>query len=188
MLCISAVWFYAYSIYAAADLFSSAEPIDPDFSPPISILKPIRGLDSNAYDNLASICRQDYPQYQIVFGVRDEQDPGLEVVRRIANDFPHLDIRIVANRRLIGTNLKVSNLANMLAEASHQLLLISDSDIRVGPDYLRRVVQPLRDPGVGVVTCMYRSIAFGWAAIIESLGVSTEFHAGVLTARKLEGM
>jgi ceramide glucosyltransferase len=188
MLCFSAVWFYAYSIYAAADLFSSVQPIDPDFSPPISILKPIRGLDTHAYENLASICRQDYPLYQIVFGVRDEQDPGLEVVRRIANDFPQIDIRIVTSRRLIGANLKVSNLANMVAEASYPLLLISDSDIRVGSDYLRRVVAPMRDPGVGVVTCMYRSIVSGWAAIIEALGVSTEFHAGVLTARKLEGM
>lgn len=188
MLCFSAAWFYAYSIYAAADLFSSVQPIDPGFSPPISILKPIRGIDTNAYDNLASICRQDYPLYQIVFGVRDEQDPGLEVVHRIVNDFPQIDIRIVTSRRLIGANLKVSNLANMVAEASYPLLLISDSDIRVGPDYLRRVVAPMRDPGVGVVTCMYRSIVSGWAGIIEALGVSTEFHAGVLTARKLEGM
>ena len=149
MLCVSAIWFYAYSIYAARDLFSSVRAIDPGFCPPISILKPIRGLDTNAYENLASICRQEYPLYQIVFGVRDDRDPGLDVVRRIVTDFPQIDIRIVMSRRLIGANLKVSNLANMVAEASYPLLLISDSDIRVGSDYLRRVVQPMRNSEIG---------------------------------------
>ena len=188
VFCLSAVWFYVYSIYAAHDLFSGRRQVDEHFLPPISILKPLRGVDSFAYENLASFCRQDYPNFQIVFGMLDPDDPAIDVARQIQNDFPDVDIRIVTNGRQIGSNLKVSNLANMLSETSHPLLLISDSDIRVGPDYLRKVVKPLSDSSVGVVTCLYRSLAPGWPAAIEGLGISTEFHAGVLTARKLEGM
>ena len=185
---LSAVWFYVYSIYAAHDLFSGRRQADEHFLPPISILKPLRGVDSFAYENLASFCRQDYPEFQIVFGMLDPDDPAIGIARQIQKDFPEVDIRIVTNGHQIGSNLKVSNLANMLGEATHPLLLISDSDIRVGPDYLRKVVRPLSDSGVGVVTCLYRSLAPGWPAAIEGLGISTEFHAGVLTARKLEGM
>jgi ceramide glucosyltransferase len=188
VLCLSAIWYYGYSIYAARDLFSRKAQVNGDFVPPISILKPLRGVDSFAYENLASFCRQDYPKFQIVFGMLDPDDPAVSVARQIQNDFPDIDIRIVTEGRQIGSNLKVSNLANMQAQATYPILLISDSDIRVGPDYLRNVVRPLRDSDAGVVTCMYRSVAPGWAAAIEGLGISTEFHAGVLTARKLEGM
>jgi len=188
LFCLSSIWFYCYSIYAAHDLFSRKPEVNEDFCPPISILKPLRGVDSFAYENLSSFCRQDYPKFQIVFGTLGSDDPAVAVATRIKNDFPDIDIRIVTDRREIGSNLKVSNLANMEAEAEYPLLLISDSDIRVGPDYLRCVARPLRDSSVGVVTCMYRSLAPGWAAAIEGLSISTEFHAGVLTARKLEGM
>ncbi|HKV41994.1 MAG TPA: bacteriohopanetetrol glucosamine biosynthesis glycosyltransferase HpnI [Blastocatellia bacterium] len=187
-LCLSAVWFYLFSIYAALDLFSRPCKVAPDFHPPISILKPIRGLDESAYENLASFCRQDYPTFQIIFGVMDDEDPALTVVEQIIRDFPLADISVVSSSNTIGANLKVSNLANMESRAKYPLLLISDSDIRVGRDYLIRVVQPLRDPENGVVTCMYRSRLLGWAASIEALGISTEFHAGVMAARKLEGM
>jgi ceramide glucosyltransferase len=188
VLCLSAIWFYIYSIYAAHDLFARESKINGDFFPPISILKPLRGVDSFAYENLSSFCRQNYPKFQIVFGTLDPDDPAVAVAKQIQDDFPNVDIRIVTNGRQIGSNLKVSNLANMQAQATYPLLLISDSDIRVGPDYLSKVARPVRDAGVGVVTCMYRSVAPGWAAAIEGLGISTEFHAGVLTSRKLEGM
>jgi ceramide glucosyltransferase len=188
VLCLSAIWFYCYSIYAAHDLFSCRRQNSEDFVPPVSILKPLRGVDTFAYENLASFCRQDYHNFQIVFGTLDPDDPAITVARQIQKDFPDIDIRIVTNGRQIGSNLKVSNLANMQSHAVHPLLLIADSDIRVGPDYLRSVVHPLADSSVGVVTCLYRSLAPGWTAAIEGLGISTEFHAGVLTARKLEGM
>lgn len=188
IFCLSALWFYVYAIYAAHDLFAHKTKIDTSFLPPITILKPIRGLDSFAYENLASFCRQDYPAFQIVFGVLDESDPAVEVVRRIINDFPSLDISLVTDSHSIGPNLKVCNLANMQREAKYPLLLISDSDIQVAPDYLRHVVQPMKDEQVGVVTCMYRSAPIGLASSIEALGISTEFHAGVLVARRLEGM
>jgi len=188
ILCLCAIWFYCYSIYAAIDFFGSPDPVEPDFHPCVTLLKPICGLDSDAYENLASFCQQDYPQYQIIFAVRDQHDPGVEVVKQIIDNFPSIDIQLVVNDRTIGTNLKVSNLANAAAVAKYSILLIADSDIRVGSDYLRRVIQPMRDPTVGVVTCLYRSLTQGWMARIEALWISTEFHPRVLVARKLEGI
>ncbi len=187
-LCLSAIWYYCYAIYAAVEFFSQPQKFDPDFRPPMTVLKPVCGLDIDAYENLASFCRQDYPEYQIVFGVRDQKDPCVEVVQKIIANFPNRDIQLVVNDRTIGANLKVSNLANAATAAKYSILLMADSDIRVGPDYLRRVVQPLRDPMVGVVTCLYRSRIRNWAAALEAIGTSTDFHAGVLVARKLEGV
>ena len=188
ILCLSAIWYYCYAIYAAIEFFSHPIQVDPDFHPPITILKPICGLDIDTYENFASFCQQDYPEYQIIFGVRDERDLCVEVVKKIIDDFPEIDIRLVVSDRTIGTNLKVSNLANAEAEAKYSLLLLADSDVRVGPDYLRRVIQPMRDPVVGVVTCLYRPVVRGWVAILEAVGISTEYHASILVARSLEGM
>jgi ceramide glucosyltransferase len=188
ILCLSAIAYYGCGIYTAIEFFSQPTQIDRDFHPPITILKPICGLDIDTYENFASFCQQDYPEYQIIFGVRDEQDPSVEVVKKIINDFPEIDIRLVVSDRTIGTNLKVSNLANAQAEAKYSLLLLADSDVRVGPDYLRRVIQPMGDPAVGVVTCLYRPLVRGWVAIFEAVGILTEYQAGVLVARKLEGM
>lgn len=188
LLCLSATWFYCYAIYAAVDFFGRPEPIDPDFHPPVTILKPICGLDSDTYENLASFCQQDYPQYQIIFGVRDAQDAVVEVVQKIIYNFPDIDIQLVVSDRTIGTNFKVSNLANAQTEAKYSILVIADSDIRVGVDYLRRVIQPMRDSTVGVVTCLYRSLTRGWIAAIEALWISTQFDPSVLVARKLDGI
>jgi ceramide glucosyltransferase len=188
LLSLSATGFYCYAIYAAIDFLGRPNPIDPDFHPPITILKPICGIDSDAYETLASFCQQDYPEYQIVFGVRDEQDAAVEVVQKIIHNFPDVDIQLVVSDRTIGTNFKVSNLANAQVEAKHSILLIADSDIRVEPDYLRRVIQPMRDPTVGVVTCLYRSLTQGWIATIEALWISTQFDPSVLVAWKLEGI
>ncbi len=187
-LCLSAIFYYCYAIYTAIDFFSCTTKIEPDFHPPITILKPVCGLDSDDYENLASFCQQDYPEYQIIFGVRDGQDPSVDVIKEIISKFPDIDIQLIVSDRIIGTNLKVSNLANTVASAKYPILLIADSDIRVGSDYLRRIIQPMRDPTVGVVTCLYRSLTHGWLAIVEALWISTEFHPSVLVARKLEGM
>jgi ceramide glucosyltransferase len=186
--CLMAIWYYCSAIFSALELFSQPTTIDATFQPPITILKPICGVDRDAYANLASFCRQDYPQFQMVCGVCDEHDPGIAVVRQLIKNFPDVNIRLVVSDRRIGTNPKVSNLANMASEARYSILLISDSDIRVGPNYLRHVVQPMRDPSVGLVTCMYRSRARGLAATLEAIGVATAFHGGVLVARKLEGI
>ncbi len=188
ILCLSAISYYCYGIYAAIEFFSHPTKIDRDFQPPISILKPICGLDIDTYENFASFCQQDYPEYQIIFGVLDEGDPSVEVVKKIISDFPEIDICLVVSDRAIGTNLKVSNLANAQAKAKYSILLLADSDVRVGSNYLRRVIQPMRDPSVGVVTCLYRPLVRGWVAILEAIGISTEYHPSILVARKLEGM
>ncbi len=186
--CLSAIWFYCYAISGAKDLFSGIRKIEPDFWPPLTIFKPLCGIDGDLYANLASFCRQDYPEYQIVFGVRDRSDPSVEAVKQVIRDFPQRDIRLVIDNRMLGASPKVSNLANMEKEAKYPFLLISDGDIRVGEDYLKRIVQPMRDPNVGVVTCMHRSLSKGLAATVEALRISTDFCAGLLVARKLEGV
>jgi ceramide glucosyltransferase len=188
ILCLSAIWYYCYGIYAAIKFFSQKTQIDPNFHPPITVLKPICGLDIDQYENFASFCQQDYPEYQIIFGVRDEHDPCVEVVKKIINDFPGVDISLVVSDQVGGTNLKVSNLANAAASAKYSILLLADSDVRVGSDYLRQVIQPMHNPSVGVVTCLYRPMVRGWVAILEAIGISTEYLASVLVARSTEGI
>jgi len=187
-LCLSSVIFYSYGIYAAMSFLRHSYSFDPEFHPAITILKPVCGLDTDTDRNLASFCRQNYPKYQIVFGVRDRRDPVIPIVRKIIRQFPDVDIRLVVSDRLIGANLKVSNLANTLGFAKYEILIVADSDIRVGTDYLRKVVQPLKDPRVGVVTCLYRSLAQGWVTTLEAISAATDFHAGVLVSNQLEGI
>jgi ceramide glucosyltransferase len=123
--------------------------------PPLTLLKPLCGDEPGLYANLRSFCEQDYPHYQIVFGVRDAADPALGVVARLQREFPHCPIEVVVNARQHGSNRKVSNLINMMARAQHELLLISDSDVQAGPGFLSAVASPLADPAVGLVTCLY---------------------------------
>ncbi len=188
LLCLSAIVYYSVAIYATTEFFSQPTHVDPVYHPPISILKPICGLDEWAYQNLVSFCQQDYPNYQIIFGVQDPTDPSIHVVKRLIRNFPDLDIQLIVSDRAIGANQKICNLANALAAAKHEILILADSDIRVQPDYLHRVVQPLCDPSVGVVTCMYRSFSKGWLAAFEALSITTDFFPGVMVARKLEGV
>ncbi|WER49183.1 bacteriohopanetetrol glucosamine biosynthesis glycosyltransferase HpnI [Cupriavidus sp. WKF15] len=132
-----------------------------------SVLKPLCGAEPRLYDNLATLCRQSVTGYQIVCGVRDPDDPAIAVVRRLQQDFPGTDITLVIDPRVHGSNLKVSNLINLAAQARHDLLVVADSDIAVPPDYLVRVTAPLADPGVGIVTCLYRGRPVGafWAKL-----------------------
>ena len=188
ILCLSAVLFYCYGIYAAIAFLRHPHATDPEFHPAITILKPICGLESDAYSNLASFCQQDYPEYQIIFAVRHRLDPSIEVVEKIIQQFANVDIHLVVSDRVIGANLKVSNLANAVAVAKHEILLIADSDIHVGKDYLQTVIQPLKDESVGVVTCLYRSSAQGWVTTLEAIKTATDFHAGVLVSNQLEGI
>jgi len=160
-----------------------------NYVPPATIFKPVRGADAEAYENFASFCRQDYPEYQIIFGVRNESDPGVPIIRRLIADFPERDIELVISSNEFGCNAKVSNLQNMYARAKRDVLLIADSDIRVEPDYLRRVVAPLRRPEVGMVTCLYRGTnAKTFAGLLENIGISSTFGPDVCSARALEGV
>lgn len=121
-----------------------------------SVLKPLCGAEPRLYDNLATLCRQSVTGYQVVCGVRDPDDPAIAVVRRLQQDFPDTDLELVIDPRVHGSNLKVSNLINLAAQARHDVLVVADSDIAVPHDYLARVAAPLADPGVGIVTCLYR--------------------------------
>jgi len=156
--------------------------------PPISILKPLKGTDPQMYESFRSHCLQDYPEFEIIFGVTDPNDPAIESVTKLQREFPNRRIQLVVSPKILGANVKVSNLAQMLAEARHDYLIVNDSDIRVEPDYLGRVTAPLANSRVGMVTCLYRGVAGATlASRLEALGISTDFCASVLAARQVEG-
>ncbi|HEY6369262.1 MAG TPA: bacteriohopanetetrol glucosamine biosynthesis glycosyltransferase HpnI [Candidatus Sulfotelmatobacter sp.] len=156
--------------------------------PAVSILKPLKGTDPDIYESFRSHCLQDYPEYEIIFGVSDPNDPAVASVQQLQREFPDRSIRLVISPNQLGANVKVSNLEQMLPWARYQHLLVNDSDIDVTPDYLCRVMAPLADDRVGMVTCLYRGVAAPTlGSRLESLGISTDFCAGVLVARQLEG-
>jgi ceramide glucosyltransferase len=157
-------------------------------SSPISILKPLKGTDPKIYESFRSHCVQDYPEYEIIFGVSDPNDPAIESVKRLQREFPDRRIQLVVCSKILGANVKVSNLAQMLPEARYDYLIVNDSDIRVEPDYLLRVTAPLADPRIGMVTCLYRGVAGATlGSRLEGLGISTDFCPSVLAAWQLEG-
>jgi ceramide glucosyltransferase len=129
--------------------------------PPVTVLKPICGGEPGLYRCLKSFCTQDYPQLQLVFGVREADDPAIAVVERLIDEFPELDIALVVDRRQHGTNLKISNLINMYPAAKHDVIVVSDSDTLVSRDCLIRVVAPFADPATGAVTCLYKAAPLG---------------------------
>jgi ceramide glucosyltransferase len=156
--------------------------------PPVSILKPLKGTDPDIYESFRSHCLQDYPEYEIIFGVSDRADPAIASVQQLQQEFPGRRIQLVVCPNKLGANVKVSNLEQMLPAARYQHLLVNDSDIHVERDYLRRVIAPLAEQRVGMVTCLYRGEAASTlGSQLESLGISTDFCAGVLVARQLEG-
>jgi ceramide glucosyltransferase len=155
--------------------------------PPVSILKPLKGTDPEMYLSLRSHCVQDYPDYEIIFGISDPNDPALAIVEKLQREFPTRTINLVPCEQKLGAKGKVSSLAQMVHAANHDFLLVNDSDIRVGPDYLRTTMTELQEPYIGLVTCLYRGVpAHTIASRIESLGISTDFMAGVLAAWQLE--
>ncbi len=181
--------YYLLSIIAGYRFFSTRKPAEQGDPLPVSIMIPLHGADFEAYENYAGFCRQDYPEYQIVFGVRDARDSSVPIVEELIRNFPDRDIALVISDSTIGHNLKVSNLQNMLARVKHERLVIVDSDIRVRGDYLRKVLSPLSDPRVGLVTCLYRAAETpDFAAKLEAVGITAEFAAGVLMAWMLEGV
>src|SRR5262249_13599575 len=154
--------------------------------PAVTVLKPLKGPGVELYENLASFCRQDYPRYQIVCGVEDAADPALAIVRRLQREFPATHI-VVTIGQGPGTNRKVANLRHMMRQARHDVLVVSDADIRVRPDYLRTLVAPFVAPAVVLTTCLYRGRAtLGAPSILESLFINTDFTPMVIAAQLLE--
>jgi ceramide glucosyltransferase len=191
-LAIAAIPFiyYLIAIYSAWRFFR--QPVtrsEASFSPPVSILKPIRGLDPDAAENLASFCRLDYPEYEIVFCVDADDEAVLTVLAQLTADFPRCRIRILYGSLRTATNDKVAKLARLVNDAAHEVVVISDSDVRVRPDYLHEVVAPLRDSKVGAVTCFYVPTELTTLTDhLQSAGMMSDFYAGVLVAWQLDGI
>jgi ceramide glucosyltransferase len=184
--------YYTLAIFAALAFSSGAKaqaPPTPTFEPPVSILKPLHGVDFAPYENYASFCTQDYPEYEILFAVNEESDPAIAVVKRLIADYPQQRIILLIGAEYFGANQKVNNLARLTREAKYEVLALTDGDVRVGPKYLRNVVAPLRDENVGAVTSFYRSVAQNnLYAELEAVGASSDFFAGVLMAAWTEGV
>jgi len=187
---ISSIAYYCLCLWGAAAFLRERHLTESSSQaePAVSILKPLKGTDPEMYESFRSHCLLDYPEYEIIFGVSDPSDPAIALVERLQREFPERSIQLVICRERLGTNIKVSNLAQMLAYASHDYLVVNDSDIRVETNYLRSVISPLLS-GAGMVTCMYRGVAAPtMGSRMESVGISTDFIAGVLAARQLEGI
>jgi ceramide glucosyltransferase len=184
---IASAIFYVVEIWSARQFFRPRPTAQPPFQPSVTILKPLKGVDVELYENLATFCRQIYPRFEIICGVASGDDPAIEVVRRLQRDFPHVALSLVIDGRVYGCNYKVSNLHNMYRHAKHDVIVLADSDIRVGPEYLSRVVEPLRNRRVGVSTCLYRAVnTGGLPTLVESLFINTDFANLVMLARKVE--
>jgi ceramide glucosyltransferase len=182
--------YYLLVIYSTLRFFSrSKKGTNSDFTPPVSNLKPVRGLDPDAYENYASFCRQDYPDYELIFCVGDKNDPAVPVLEKLKKDFPDCQMRILYGSGRTALNDKVSKLVRMVNEASHEVLVINDSDVRVEPNYFRTVVAPLRDPKVGGATCFYVSTSDETLTQhLQSISMYSDFYPGILVARELDGI
>ena len=181
--------YYLIALYSIWRFFSRSLPANTDFTPPVSNLKPVRGVDPEAYENFASFCRQDYPTYELIFCVGEKDDPVVPIVEKLIGDFPECRIRLVYSSGHNAANDKVAKLTRLVAEAQHEVLVINDADVRVRPDYLRSVVAPLRDPKVGGVTCLYVSVhEQTFAQNLQSLGMISDFFPGIIVARQLDGV
>ena len=154
-------WVYLAASAAAARRFARRPLPAAAVRPPVSVLKPLHGAEPGLYENLRSFAEQDYPQAQIVLGVHRDSDAAVPVARAVIGDLPEKDIVLAVEERVSGSNLKISNLENMLRRARHDILVIADADMRVRPHYLAAIEAPLEDPAVGLVTCLYTGAGSG---------------------------
>ncbi|MBZ5645712.1 MAG: bacteriohopanetetrol glucosamine biosynthesis glycosyltransferase HpnI [Acidobacteriia bacterium] len=188
---LSPLAYYLLATYCGWQYFRkrrSLPPLDPSFTPPVSVLKPVRGLDREGYENFASFCRLDYPEYELLFAVSDADDPVIPLIEKLRRDFPQRSIRLLTDVPSLGANPKVNNLCKLVQEAKHDLLVIADSDVRVEPGYLREVAAHFADPRVGAVTAFFRGLTpGGMAAELEGLALSTETVPNALVAQQMEG-
>ncbi len=178
---------YWLAAFASVMHYRRCPPATSVVGRPVTILKPLRGDDGQLYANLRSFCLQDYCNFEIVFGVRHPGDPAVAVVERLRREFPGLELKLVADSHTIGTNLKVSNLANLVRHAKHDTIIIADSDMRVEPGYVRAVVAPLEDHRVGLVTCLYRGVApYGVVSQLGAMFINEWFLPAALVGTHVE--
>jgi len=194
LLWLSSVAFYFISAWCLAAFFKRENdntkegPVSGN-SPPLTVLKPVRGADGDTYENLKSFVLQDYPEYQVIFGIADPADPAVKVVESLIAEYPGLDLKLVIGGGRDCPNRKVGNLTGMYPHAKYGILVISDSDMRVGPGYLMAVAKGFSDQGVGLVTCPYRGAhPEDIGSALEALTIDTDFLPSVAVAERLEGL
>jgi ceramide glucosyltransferase len=190
LLAVAPLAYYIGATIAALRFFTRERARKlPTYSPPASLLKPVRGIDFGSYENFATFCTQDYPEYEILFGVAGDADPAVPLIQRLIREFPRRRISLFVGAEQIGANRKVNMLTRLAREARHEILVLTDGDIRVTPSYLREVVAPFNDKSVGAVTSFYRGIAEkSVGAELEAIGAASDFFAGVLMANWMEGI
>jgi ceramide glucosyltransferase len=190
LLAAAPLGYYVVASFAAWRFFRRGRNHKPrNYTPPVSLLKTVRGVDFATYENYASFCKQEYPEYEILFAVNDAADPAVPLVHRLIAEFPDRRIRLFVGAESLGANRKVNKLARLSREAQHEILALTDGDVRVGPNYLREVVAPFVDESTGAVTSFYRGIAErNLGAELEAIGASSDFFAGVLMAELTEGI
>jgi ceramide glucosyltransferase len=181
---LAAAAYYLLALIAAFRFARSRQPEAVVFAPPISILKPTHGRDPHLYEALLSHATQDYPAFEILFGVGDPNDGAIEDIHRLQSEFPRIPISLHIVRT-DAPNAKAGVLAELARHARHPVMLVNDSDIKVPPNYLRAVAAPLAEQNIGLVTCLYRAAADSWPSRAEALGIATEFAPSVLVARLL---
>jgi ceramide glucosyltransferase len=183
-----AAYFTMCMVAARRFMRERSRPSETPFTPPVSILRSLKGLDPHMYSAFRSHCLLDHPEYEVLFGASNPNEPALVLVEKLREEFPQAKLRIVHCPQMLGLNGKVSNLAQMLPQASYEYIIINDSDILVPRDYLLRVLAPFAQPAVGMVTSLYRGLAGKTlGSKLEALGLSTDFTGGVLVARAMEG-
>ena len=187
VLALSGGGYYAACLVASLRFLTEPNPAA-KFTPPVTILKPLKGADAESEACFRSHFQLDYPQYQLVFGVADKNDPAVVIVEKLRREFPQVDAQWILCPQQLGANRKVSNLVQMLAPARHEHLVINDADMLVRPEYLSEVMAPFAADKMGFVTCVYRALPSKtiWSKV-EALGICTEFMPAVLLARMIEG-
>ena len=189
LMTLCGIAFCAVSLWASRRFrLSVRERLPTAFTPPVSILKPVKGADAESYEAFRSHCIQDYSgDYEIIFGVNDAADPAIPLVQKLIAEFPSRNIRLVICSEVFGTNRKVSNLIHLLCESKYDYVLVNDGDIHVTREYLSSVMSSFSATDLGMVTCLYRGRPSNtFSSRLEALGISTDFSAGVLTARYME--
>ena len=188
----------AGAVYLACALFAIEDfrrrPLERSAAtPPLTIFKPVCGLEPELFENLCSFCDQEYPVFQVLFGVCDESDPAIPVIRRVIERFPERDLALVVDGRRTVANGKVANLINMQPRAKHAIFVIADADMRVTPAYLQAIAAPFEDARTGAVTCLYGGrparAGSGGSALSSRLAahfINEQFAPSVLVAQRLE--